>query len=136
MRLGQHRLVLTLGTVALVFGAYELQQPLGQPLEARERASHRALLAAYPDEARMRFRAGMRAAQESRLSEAMRDLRASFEAGFKEDEGLYATYIALLMSTEPDRERVLEVLSRWRRDYPVSQRRRSVEARLEQAGVL
>ena len=67
---------------------------------------------------------------------ALEGPRASFEAGFKEDEGLYATYIALLMSTEPDRERVLEVLSRWRRDYPVSQRRLSVEARLEQAGVL
>ena len=84
----------------------------------------------------MRFRAGMQGVQEDRLADAMRELRAAFEAGFKEDEGLYATYIALLMTTEPDRERVHEVLARWRRDYPVSSRRQGIEERLARTGVL
>ena len=85
---------------------------------------------------RVRATAGVALAREGRVDEANEKLAAAFDRGYKESEDLYAAYVDVLVRTQSSRARIAEVVARWRRDYPRSERLASMSERLRRASVL
>ncbi|MCA9510440.1 MAG: hypothetical protein R3E88_12495 [Myxococcota bacterium] len=99
-------------------------------------APDRVLEDVYPDSDRVRATAGVALAREGRVDEANEKLAAAFDRGYKESEDLYAAYVDVLVRTQSSRARIAEVVARWRRDYPRSERLASMSERLRRASVL
>lgn len=121
---------------AMIAGTWELTGfavPEGQPDTS---AQTDLLIAAYPNTPRVLFTRGTRALSEGNLPSALELLGRSYDAGYKEDESIYAAYIDALVRTQSPRERIANVAARWRRDYPASERRLATRERLRKARVL
>jgi len=121
---------------AVIAGTWELtgpDVPEGQPDTS---AQTELLIATYPDTPRVLFTRGALALGEGDLPAALELLSRSYDAGYKEDENIYASYIDALVRTQSPRERIAEVVARWRRDYPTSEQRLAMRERLRKARVL
>jgi len=134
--LRENRLLSAIVLWALVAGTWELTQ-----VDADGAATHPAERIAllgerYPNDPRVRYSVGANQLEAGDITGALATLGSSFDGGYKEDENLYALYIDALVRSQSSRERIAEVVKRWRRDYPTSDKLRTTRERLRDARVL
>ena len=134
--LQENRLLSAIVLWALIAGTWELTQVRPEARDTDPTQSLDLLGERYPNDARVMFNIGLGQLREGDPAAAVASLGASYDAGYKEEERLYAVYIDALVRTQSSRERIQEVVERWRRDYPTSDRLRSIRVRLRKARVL
>lgn len=121
---------------AVIAGTWEATQVDVSEGQPDTTAQTDLLIAAYPDTPRVLFTRGALALGEGDLPAALELLGRSYDAGYKEDENVYAAYIDALVRTQSPRKRIAEVVARWRRDYPASGQLVATRERLRNARVL
>lgn len=121
---------------AVIAGTWEATQVDVSEGQPDTTAQTDLLIAAYPDTPRVLFTRGALALGEGDLPAALELLGRSYDAGYKEDENVYAAYIDALVRTQSPRKRIAEVVARWRRDYPASGQLVVTRERLRNAKVL
>lgn len=134
--LQENRLLSAIVLWALIAGTWELTQIAPGDRDTDPTESLALLGKSYPNDARVMFSVGASQLRAGDPGAAVTSLGASYDAGYKENENLYAFYIDALVRTQSSRERIEEVVARWRRDYPTSDRLQSIRERLRKARVL
>jgi hypothetical protein len=132
----ENRLLSAIVLWAFVAGSWELTQLGPEVTEAQSSARVKMLGESYPNEPRVMFAVGAGQLQAGELATALETLGAAYDTGYKEDESLYATYIDALVRTQSSRERIKEVVARWRHDYPTSDKLVRMRQLLTKARVL
>ena len=90
----------------------------------------------YPDTPRIQHEAGLASLIAGDAVTALPLLRAAYDAGYREKEVSYSTYIHALVLTGADRAKIAEVLTRWQRDHPYSETLAAARQKLHEARVL